>query len=77
MKKFTLLFGLLLLVAFPMIAQQIVDVHQSGDKIVIEYDLNQPAEFVRLYVSTDNGETYRGPLKYVDGDLSNVPIGMY
>lgn len=75
MKKFTLLFGLLLLSVLSVRAQQIVDIHQSGDKIVIEYDLSQPAEFVRLYVSTDNGETYRGPLRYVEGDVNNVPAG--
>ena len=56
-------------------AQQIVDVHQQGDKIVVEYDLNQPAEFVRLYVSTDGGQNYRGPLKQVEGDVSNVSAG--
>ena len=75
MKRFTLLFGFLLLVAFSMKAQQIVDVHQSGDKIVIEYDLSQPAEFVRLYVSTDGGVNYRGPLKQVQGDVRDVPSG--
>lgn len=56
-------------------AQQIVDVHQMGDKIVIEYDLSQPTEFVRLYVSTDGGNTYRGPLRYVEGDVKDVPSG--
>ena len=75
MKKYTLLFGFLLLAVFSMKAQQIVDVHQSGDKIVIEYDLSQPAEFVRLYVSTDGGVNYRGPLKQVQGDVRDVPSG--
>lgn len=75
MKKCYLILGFLLLSAFPMMAQQIVDVHQSGDKIIIEYDLSQPAEFVRLYVSTDGGANYRGPLKQVTGDVQNVPAG--
>ena len=61
--------------AVPALGQQIVDVHQSGDKIVIEYDLSHPAEFVRLYVSTDGGDTYRGPLRQVEGDIKDVPSG--
>lgn len=61
--------------ALPSFAQQIVDVHQMGDKIVVEYDLGQPAEFVRLYVSTDGGINYRGPLKQVEGDVKDVPAG--
>lgn len=56
-------------------AQQIVDVHQEGNKIVIEYDLDQPADFVRVYVSEDGGANYRGPLKYVEGDVANVLAG--
>lgn len=75
MKRYTLFFVLLLLAVFSVKAQQIVDVHQSGEKIIIEYDLSQPAEFVRLYVSTDGGENYRGPLKQVEGDVKDVPAG--
>lgn len=75
MKRLVLLLGFLLLAVLSMKAQQIVDIHQVGDKIVVEYDLSQPAEFVRLYVSTDGGATYRGPLKQVEGDVSNVQAG--
>ena len=60
MKRLLLILAVALGFALPSFAQQIVDVHQMGDKIVIEYDLSQPAEFVRLYVSTDGGTTYRG-----------------
>lgn len=56
-------------------AQQIVNVSQKNNDIVVEYDLNDAADFVRLYVSLDGGETYRGPLKEVSGDLTNVPAG--
>jgi len=56
-------------------AQQIVNVSQKGNDIVVEYDLTNPADFVRLYVSLDGGETYRGPLKEVSGELTNVPAG--
>ena len=56
-------------------AQQIVNVSQKGNAIVVEYDLPDAADFVRLYVSLDGGETYRGPLKEVSGDLSDVPAG--
>ena len=67
-----------ILVAFSTIAakaQQIVNVSQKNNDIVVEYDLTNPADFVRLYVSLDGGETYRGPLKEVSGDLANVPAG--
>lgn len=67
-----------ILVAFSTIAakaQQIVNVSQKNNDIVVEYDLTNPADFVRLYVSLDGGETYRGPLKEVSGDLVNVPAG--
>ena len=75
MKRLLLILAVALGFALPSFAQQIVDVHQMGDKIVIEYDLSQPAEFVRLYVSTDGGTTYRGPLKQVEGDVKDVASG--
>ena len=75
MKKLLFILTIALGFALPSFAQQIVDVHQMGDKIVIEYDLSQPAEFVRLYVSTDGGTTYRGPLRQVEGDVKDVPSG--
>ena len=75
MKRQWLIIVAALAMAVPALGQQIVDVHQSGDKIVVEYDLSHPAEFVRLYVSTDGGDTYRGPLKQVEGDIKDVPSG--
>lgn len=75
MKKYWIFWVMTLMAAVSAKAQQIVDVHQSGEKIVIEYDIDQPAEFVRVYVSTDGGETYKGPLQYVEGDVRDVPAG--
>ena len=50
-----------ILVAFSTIAakaQQIVNVSQKNNDIVVEYDLTNPADFVRLYVSLDGGESF-------------------
>lgn len=55
--------------------QQIVNVYQHGDAIVVEYDLNAAADFVRLYVSLDGGQTYRGPLKEVKGEIKSIEAG--
>lgn len=74
MKKVTLII-MLLLAGVCSWAQQIVDVHQQGDKIVIEYDIDKPADFIRVYVSTDGGSNYRGPLVEVSGDVKNVEAG--
>lgn len=76
MKKYTILTAILIAFsAFAAKAQQIVNVSQKSNSIVVEYDLSTPADFVRLYVSLDGGNTYRGPLKEVSGDLNNVPAG--
>lgn len=75
MSKKILFLILLAMTSLGAFAQQIVDVHQEGDKIVIEYDIDQPADFVRVYVSEDGGASYRGPLKYVEGDVTNVVAG--
>ena len=75
MRKIYFVWCFFALYASSAVAQQIVDVHQSGDKIVVKYDLKTPAEFVRLYVSTDGGETFRGPLQFLEGDLRNIPAG--
>lgn len=55
-------------------AQRIVNVSQKNNDIVVEYDLPNTADFVRLYVSVDGGQ-WRGPLKEISGDLINVPAG--
>ena len=61
--------------AFAATAQQIVNVSEKNNAIIIEYDLPEAADFVRLYVSLDGGSTYRGPMKEVSGDLVNVAVG--
>ena len=76
MKKYTILTVFLVAFsAFAAKAQQIVNVSQKGNNIVVEYDLPSAADFVRLYVSLDGGESFRGPLKEVSGDLTNVSAG--
>lgn len=75
MRKYFILFALVAFGAIHSFAQQIVDIHQEGDKIKIEYDLREAADFVRLYVSTDGGVIYRGPLKFVEGDVEKVAAG--
>lgn len=76
MKKISILIAIFLaFAASTAFAQQIVNVSQKGNNIVVEYDLPNAADFVRLYVSIDGGETYRGPLKEVSGDLNDVPAG--
>lgn len=51
MRKRLFLLVLLTVASLGTFAQQIVDVHQENDKIIIVYDLKQPADFVRVYVS--------------------------
>lgn len=76
MRKTIILIAILVVFsAIAVKAQQIVNVSQKNNAIVVEYDLPNTADFVRLYVSLDGGETYRGPLKEVSGDLTNVPAG--
>ena len=78
MKRITILTAIVFaFFASSAFAQQIVNVSQKGNSIVVEYDLANAADFVRLYVSLDGGETYRGPLKEVSGDLNDVPAGYY
>lgn len=48
---------------------------QDGDNIIVTYYLDEPAESVRLTVSTDGGKTFSAPLKKVSGDLVNVSVG--
>lgn len=56
-------------------AASIVKAYPRGKTIVVEYDLNADADFVRLSVSLDGGITYRGPLQHVEGDVSDVKAG--
>lgn len=54
---------------------EIVRAFPKGKAIVVEYDLAEDADFVRLFVSLDGGSTYRGPLQQVSGDLADVKAG--
>lgn len=74
-RKVTFVFGLLALAAWPLKAQEITDVRQIDKSIVVEYDLEQDAKTVRLFLSKDGGKTYQGPLKRVKGDMDNVQSG--
>ena len=44
------------------------DFRQAGDKVIISYHLSKKAD-VAIYVSTDYGETFTGPLYHVSGDV--------
>lgn len=54
---------------------EIVRAFPKGKTIVVEYDLAADADFVRLFVSLDDGVTYRGPLQQVSGDIADVKAG--
>ena len=45
-----------------------VRVQQSDTLLIITYDLTVKAE-IKVYVSFDGGKTYKGPLKYVSGEV--------
>ncbi len=48
------------------------DFKQQGNAIVVTYDLSVPIDKTaetNLYVSTDGGRSYQGPLKAVSGDI--------
>lgn len=79
MKKLILLFTWLCCLIVPSVwAQETVEIVKAfpkGKAIVVEYDLAEDADFVRLFVSLDGGTTYRGPLQQVSGDLADVKAG--
>lgn len=54
---------------------EIVKAFPQKKSIVVEYDLAEDADFVRLFVSLDGGTTYLGPLRQVSGDLTDVKAG--
>ncbi len=61
----------------PCLSQQIIntDFYQSGKQLVVTYDLigskaDQTFD-ISLYVSTDNGSTWQGPLEQVSGDVGD------
>ena len=58
-------------------AQEITepDFHQEGDKVAVTFHLDRKAD-IYLYVSTNGGVTFQGPLKNVTGDIGdNVSAG--
>lgn len=48
---------------------------QEGKTVVVEYDLEHDAYRVELFVSTDGGRNYQGPLYFVSGDTGEVVAG--
>jgi hypothetical protein len=75
MKKVILLFGLLILsvLSFTQTVSNIRPQTTIENKIEVSYEIsgtkfNQKFN-VSLYVSTDNGKTFKGPLKEVSGDI--------
>lgn len=54
---------------------KVVKAYPQGKAVMVEYDLGVDAELVRLFVSTDGGATYRGPLQHVTGDVAEVKAG--
>jgi uncharacterized protein (TIGR02145 family) len=47
-----------------------VNARQSGNSIVVSYDLNSnDYSTIRLFISEDGGETFQGPLSSVSGDV--------
>ncbi len=79
MKKSILLIACLCGLILPaMWAQETVEIAKAFPQkksIVVEYDLAEDADFVRLFVSLDGGTTYLGPLRQVSGDLTDVKAG--
>lgn len=43
------------------------DFRQEGNKVIVTYTLDKTAD-IYLFVSTDGGKTFKGPLKHVSGD---------
>ena len=79
MKKIISLYVWLFSLMIPSVwAQETVDVVRAFTNrkaIVIEYDLAEDADLVRLFVSLDGGATYRGPMQLVSGDIVDVKAG--
>lgn len=79
MKKIVILFACLFGFMVPSVwAQETVEVVRAFTNrkaIVVEYDLAEDADLVRLFVSLDGGATYRGPMQLVSGDIVDVKAG--
>lgn len=79
MRKIVLLFTLLACLTMSSgWAQETVELVRAFSQrksIVVEYDLAEDADFVRLFVSLDGGATYQGPMQQVSGDIIDVKAG--
>ncbi len=77
MKQILLLF--LLFLGFSIYAQKITNVsnHQEQSTIIVSYDLETKSPCkISLFVSTNGGTTWQGPLKKISGDVgANVSSG--
>jgi len=75
MKKFIpILF--LVSISLNCISQEVknVRVSQSGNRVNLLYDLFGSGKVIKvnLFYTTDDGQTWKGPLKNLNGDISNV-----
>jgi uncharacterized protein (TIGR02145 family) len=72
MKQLNFLIGMVLFYSFPISAQKVTNVsnRQEQSTIIVSYDLETkiPCK-IALYVSTNGGKTWQGPLKKVTGDI--------
>jgi peptidyl-prolyl cis-trans isomerase SurA len=79
MKKLSLFIGLFLFFTGSISAQKVTNVsnHQEQSTIIVSYDLETKTPCkISLFVSTNGGTTWQGPLKKVTGDVGvNVGSG--
>jgi uncharacterized protein (TIGR02145 family) len=79
MKQLNLFIGLFLFFTVKISAQKVSNVsnHQEQSTIIVSYDLETKSSCkIELYVSTNGGTTWQGPLKKVTGDVGvNVSSG--
>ena len=79
MKQLNLFIGLFLFFTITISAQKVTNVsnRQEQSTIIVSYDLETKTPCkIELYVSTNGGTTWQGPLKKVNGDVgANVSSG--
>ena len=79
MKQLNLFIGLFLFFSVTISAQKVTNVsnRQEQSTIIVSYDLETKTPCkIALYVSTNGGTTWQGPLKKVNGDVgANVSSG--
>lgn len=79
MKK-QIIFFVLMCLTLSIYSQSIrdTDFTQSGNSIIVTYNLNLPdsrSAEIDLYLSTDGGRKFTGPLKAVSGDVGEISTG--